>query len=266
MNKGTMANVHLGIGNHGRYSTRLMGGYFNSDMRVMLFNNMNNTATADSWRRWRRQMGRQPDRLNASKMFGVNFNYEKKNKLILDGSVRWNHSNNDTRADQSTENFVGDFSSFSNNLNQSYSRRNNWNFQMRVEWNPDSMTTILFRPTFSLSSNDGRKFGNSASYSDDPYKYVDDPLSDASIAKMEEEGVMVNSEKSRSISYGDNKNLGGTLQVNRRLSNDGRNITLRPPHATATTTARVSQRQTCISSRCRTHWATTLPTRPTATT
>lgn len=44
---------------------------------------------------------------------------------------------------------------------------------------------------------------------------------------MEEEGVMVNSEKSRSISYGDNKNLGGTLQVNRRLSNDGRNITLR---------------------------------------
>ena len=228
MNKGTMANVDLGIGNHGRYSSRLMGGYFNSDMRVVLLGNMNNTGDrgfpggggGDRW-------GGGQNGLNASKMFGANFNYEKKNKLILEGSVRWNHSDNDTRADQSEERFVGDHSSFSNSLNQSYSRRNNWNFQMRVEWNPDSMTTVLFRPSFSLSSNDSRRFGNSASYSDDPYKYVDDPLTDASIAKMDEEGVMVNTQKSREITYGDNKNVGGTLQLNRRLSNNGRNITLR---------------------------------------
>ena len=228
MNKGTMANVDLGIGNHGRYSSRLMGGYFNSDMRVVLLGNMNNTGDrgfpgGGGGGRW----GGGQNGLNASKMFGANFNYEKKNKLILEGSVRWNHSDNDTRADQSEERFVGDHSSFSNSLNQSYSRRNNWNFQMRVEWNPDSMTTVLFRPSFSLSSNDSRRFGNSASYSDDPYKYVDDPLTDASIAKMDEEGVMVNTQKSREITYGDNKNVGGTLQLNRRLSNNGRNITLR---------------------------------------
>ena len=228
MNKGTMANVDLGIGNHGRYSSRLMGGYFNSDMRVVLLGNMNNTGDrgfpgGGGGGRW----GGGQNGLNASKMFGANFNYEKKNKLILEGSVRWNHSDNDTRADQSEERFVGDHSSFSNSLNQSYSRRNNWNFQMRVEWNPDSMTTVLFRPSFSLSSNDSRRFGNSASYSDDPYKYVDDPLTDASISKMDEEGVMVNTQKTREITYGDNKNVGGTLQLNRRLSNNGRNITLR---------------------------------------
>ena len=228
MNKGTMANVDVGIGNHGRYSSRLMGGYFNSDMRVILLGNLNNTGDrgfpgGGGGGRW----GGGQNGLNASKMFGANFNYEKKNKLILEGSVRWNHSNNDTRADQTSENFVGDHSSFSNSLNQSYSRRNNWNFQMRVEWQPDSMTTILFRPTFSLSSNDGRSFGNSATYSDDPFKYVDDPLTDASIDRMEEEGIMVNTKKSRELTYGNNKNVGGTLQLNRRLSNNGRNITFR---------------------------------------
>lgn len=228
MNKGTMANVDLGIGNHGRYSERLMGGYFNSDMRVMLFGNLNNTGDrgfpgGGGGGRW----GAGQNGLNASKMFGANFNYEKKNKLILDGSVRWNHSNNDTRADQSTTNFVGDASSYSNSLNQSYSRRNNWNFQMRVEWNPDSMTTLLFRPTFSLSSSDGRKLGMSASYSDDPYIYTGTPLDAASIEAMAEEGIMVNTNKSNSISYSDSKNVGGTLQLNRKLNNEGRNITLK---------------------------------------
>lgn len=226
MNRGTMANVDVGIGNHGRYSSRLMGSYSNSDMRVMLMGNLNNTGDRGfpgGGGGGRFGMGQ--NGLNTSKMLGANFNYEKTNKLILSGSVRWNHTNNDTRADQSSENFVGDFSSYSNSLNQSYSRRNNWNFQMRVEWQPDSMTTILFRPTFSLSSNDGRKIGHSASYSDNPYIYTDTPLDPDAISQMAEEGVMVNTNNSSSLSYGDNKNVGGTLQINRRLNNVGRNIT-----------------------------------------
>ena len=150
--------------------------------------------------------------LMATKMLGTNFNYEKKDLLKIDGSVRWNHSDGDTRTKNSSENFyTGNDSihSYSNSLNQSYSRGDSWNFQGRLEWTPDTMTNIMFRPTFSFSKNDGRSISNSASYSDDPYQYVTDPLDAASIMKMAADSLMVNARQSNSISYSDSKNVGG---------------------------------------------------------
>ena len=204
MNKGLISNIDLGVGNKSRYNMRGMGGYFNDNNRFMLFANANNTSD-------RGFGGGGPGRgfggangLNASKMIGANYNYELKDKFKFNTSLRWNHSDGDIWSRRSSENFMGSSSSFSNSLTQNFSRSNSWNGNIRLEWMPDSMTNILFRPSISWSTSDGRNTGLSAQFNDDPYEYVDDPLQDAflkdlstgeSKSKLNELQKLVNSQE-----------------------------------------------------------------------
>ena len=227
MNKGLMSNIDLGIGNKDRYSARGMGGYFNSNNRFMLFGNANNTSDRGfSGGGPRRGFGG-GNGLNASKMLAANYNYEEKNKFKFNTSLRWNHSDGDVWSRRSSENFMGSSSSFSNSLNQNFSRSDSWNGNVRLEWMPDTMTNILFRPSISWTTNDSRSTGISASYNQDPYQYSDDPLSDEAIEKMDEDDAVVNTQRSVSLNNSKNNNIRGMLQLNRKLNNKGRNVTLR---------------------------------------
>ena len=228
MNKGLISNIDLGVGNKSRYNMRGMGGYFNDNNRFMLFANANNTSD--------RGFGGGPGRgfwggangLNASKMIAANYNYELKNKFKFNTSLRWNHSDGDVWSRRSSENFMGSSSSFSNSLSQSFSRSNSWNGNIRLEWMPDSMTNILFRPSISWSTSDGLSGSQSASYNKDPYTITTkDPLSEEGIDELDKAEAMVNKQLSQGISYSDKNNINGMLQINRKLGNKGRNITFR---------------------------------------
>ena len=228
MNKGLISNIDLGVGNKSRYNMRGMGGYFNDNNRFMLFANANNTSD-------RGFGGGGPGRgfggangLNASKMIAANYNYELKNKFKFNTSLRWNHSDGDVWSSRSSENFMGSSSSFSNSLSQSFSRSNSWNGNIRLEWMPDSMTNILFRPSISWSTSDGLSGSQSASYNKDPYTITSkDPLSEEGIEELDKAEAMVNSQLTNGITYSDNNNINGMLQINRKLGNKGRNITFR---------------------------------------
>ena len=228
MNKGVISNIDLGVGNKNRYNMRGMGGYFANNNRFMLFANANNTSD--------RGFGGGPGRgfwggangLNASKMIAANYNYELKDKFKFNTSLRWNHSDGDVWSRRSSENFMGSSSSFSNSLSQSFSRSNSWNGNIRLEWMPDSMTNILFRPSISWSTSDGLSGSQSASYNKDPYTITTkDPLSEEGIEELDKAEAMVNSQLTNGITYSDNNNIKGMLQINRKLGNKGRNITFR---------------------------------------
>ena len=227
MNKGLMSNIDLGIGNKDRYSARGMGGYFNSNNRFMLFGNANNTSDRGFGGGGPRRGFGGGNGLNASKMLATNYNYEEKNKFKFNTSLRWNHSDGDVWSRRSSENFMGSSSSFSNSLNQNFSRSDSWNGNIRLEWMPDTMTNILFRPSISWTTNDSRSTGISASYNQNPYQYSDDPLSDEAIEKMNEDDAVVNTQRSVSLNNSKNNNIRGMLQLNRKLNNKGRNVTLR---------------------------------------
>lgn len=226
MNKGTFANVDLGIGTHGRYAEKLMAAYYNDKLRLMGFGDANNVNDVGFGGGPRGGFGQTRQGLNASKMAGVNFNYDYK-KLEMNGSVRWNHSDGDLFSRTSSENFVATLGSFSNSLSQKYTRGDSWDFRYKLEWKPDSMTNILFRPNTQLSKSDGLTTSTSASFNDDPYDYVESPLEESAIKTMEELGLMVNTQKNATITYGDTKAAGSTLQLNRKLNSNGRNVTLR---------------------------------------
>ena len=224
MNRGFMTNNDFGIGTRNRYSARTFNGLMKEKSTMMMMasaNNVNDMGFSGGGG-GRFGMGRQG--LTATKMVGLNFNYENTGKLILDGSVRWNHSDGDAFSKRNSESFFSStVSQFGNSWNQNFSRSNAWNAQMRLEWTPDSMTNIMFRPNFRYNSSDGEQTGESATFDQNPYDYVSDPL--AEIAKIDPL-LVKNYQIQNGISYSDSKNVGGMLQFNRKLSNYGRNITI----------------------------------------
>ena len=227
MNKGVMVNADLAAGTKNRYAGRIFGGVMKDDLKVFLMSNANNTndqGFPGGGGGGRFGGGRQG--LNAMKMTGLNLNYEKTNKLTIDGSIRWNHSDGDTYSKSATESFYsGTTTSFSNSRSQNFSRSNQWNGQMRLEWQPDTMTNIMFRPNFSYNSNDGTNWSTSATFDQNPYDYSDDPLSEV-VKLARDYGIVKNYNLSDGVNYSDSKSLRGMLQYNRRLNNRGRNITL----------------------------------------
>lgn len=224
MNHGAFTNNDLAVGTHDRYSARLMGASMNDRMRLMGFANANNTN--DMGFGWGRGGGGRQG-LQSSKMVGVNMNWEKKDLISIDGSVRWNHSDGDTYTKTSSENFVSRNGSFGNSTSQNFSRSNSWNAQMRLEWTPDTMTNIMFRPNFSYGSNDGLNLRENATYNEDPYLHVANPLAQQSIEQLAMQDLMVNHRNNNGISYNDNYSIGGSLQLNRKLGSKGRNLTVR---------------------------------------
>ena len=220
MNHGYMTNLDIAGGTQHRYASRGMGSSFTDNTRIMLMGNMNNKEENAGW--WNNRG------LNARKMAGLNLNYDDGKKVKADLNVRYNHRDGDNANENTSENFYSqDYRTFSNSNSHNYTRSNNWNGNMRFEWKPDTLTTILMRANGSYGTNDGRQTSVSATFSDDPYLYVADPLSDEGITQMYNGQKAVNHNRQASLSYGKNKNAWGMLQLFRRLNPRGRNITVR---------------------------------------
>lgn len=231
MNRGMFANVDVGVGTKDRYAGRAFGAMMKDEWRVMSFLNANNTNDMGygGGGGGGRFGGGGRDGLHAPKSGSVNFNYEKPKILKWDGSVRWDHKDDDVWNRSSSELFVGRTGSFSESNRQNFSRSNSWNAQMRLEWTPDTLWNISLRPTWSYGTNDSKSNSLSATFNEDPYNYVS---STNDIAQMVanmlgvSDTLLVNSFSRNGLNYSDSKRLGGTLQINRKIGSKGRNVTL----------------------------------------
>ena len=216
MNHGYMTNLDLAGGTKHRYASRGMGSRFTDKSRFVLLGNFNNKDENAGW--WNRRG------LNARKMLGTNLNYDDGKKLKLDASIRWNHRDGDNQTENASENFYsGSSRTFSNTSTSNFTRSNNWRGNIRVEWKPDSLTNILLRANGNYGTDDATNTSLSATFNDDPYLYTTDPLGELSPLST----ILVNHNQSASLTYSDNKNIWGMLQLYRRLNPRGRNIVLR---------------------------------------
>jgi hypothetical protein len=228
MNKGIMLNTDLAAGTHNRYFGRVMFGWMKDDLKVFLMgnaNNVNDMGFSPGGGRW----GASRQGLVAPKVMGANLNYEKKNRLKLDGSIRWNHTDGDAVVRRSTENFMtSSASSFGNSNSKKMTSANSWDARMRIEWTPYSVWNIMFRPQFRYNSNDGLNNSSSATFRADPYSMpgISDPLTQITTL-VERDSIVNNTNIENSLAYTDSKTVGGVLQINRKLNSNGRNITLR---------------------------------------
>jgi hypothetical protein len=235
MNNGWFGNIDVAYGTKDRWSDRLTINRFNNSNQYTLMGGANNTGDmgfGGGGGRFAGGMGGMGGGLRNSKNVGFNFATEVKN-LEMGGSARYQYNGNDTRNWSSTKSFVTSQGAFSNSESLSRSSANNWNAQFRMEWTPDSMTNIIFRPSGNFTKNKGYSNNESANFSADPNDISQDPLHDATAegegATIPEDlmNIIVNTNVSRQQTYTENKRLAGELQANRRLNNYGRNITLR---------------------------------------
>lgn len=236
MHRGTFGNIDLGLGTKKRYSGRAMGSYMNRKSRIIGLGSANNVGDRGfPGGGGGGRFGGGQNGLNASKTAGLNFNHESGQRkgqrgsaLQTDASLQWNHNDGDRFSTTSTQNFVATSGAFSNSQSQNFSRSNNIQGQMRLEWTPDTLWNVNMRANVNYSDNDGHTTSQNASYNMNPYDQegITDPL-----AQQEEleriEKMMVNARNNNSVSYSDNLTANISMMVNRRLNPYGRNVTLR---------------------------------------
>lgn len=230
MNQGWFGNADLSYGTEKRYSESLTLNRFEDGTQISLIASANNVndqgfSGGGGGPRWRRNNG-----LNATKTIGINFATEKP-KLETGGSARYNYRDADIISINSSERFLQLGSSYSNSNSANRNKGLDFNADFRLEWKPDTMTNIIFRPDFTYSRSRNGSQSLSGTFDADPYDIVsnpndyldfgnivmDDPLADIRVNAINSDGRT----KSHSV------NANATLQLNRKLNSLGRNITFR---------------------------------------
>lgn len=228
MNHGYNVNTDLSYGTHDRYSGRISANTFSEKMKTSLLANGNNANDRSTPGRTgnNRGGGGGGSGLRSSKSVGFNINYDDKKYLQMDGNIRWNHSDSDGNTRSSSESFVSKTGAFSNSNSRSLGRTNGWSAEYRIEWKPSKQWNIQFRPTASISTNDRFSKSANASFNLDPYLFVTDPLAEDAYFGTADT-IRVNARSNESMNYSQNRSIGTSVQINRRFSDQGRNLTFR---------------------------------------
>lgn len=226
MNQGWFGNVDLGAGTEDRYMGRAMINRFYDKTKISVIgsaNNVNDQGFSGGGPRWRRSNG-----LNATKTLGANFATETE-KLELGGSVRYNYRDADVLSRGNSEDFLRN--SYTNTNGHNRNKNSDLNADFRMEWKPDSMTNIIFRPNVSYSKSDNASQEESGTFNEDPFLYVNNPNDYLNFNEMDSndplKGIRVNATNGNTLSKTKGLSANATLQMNRKLNNKGRNITFR---------------------------------------
>ena len=229
MNKGWFGNADVAYGTEDRYMARMMVNYIVDKTQFSLIGSANNVndqgfSGGGGGPRWRRNNG-----LVATKTLGANFATET-SKLELDGSVRYDYKGADIISTNSSERFLQNGSSYSNSNAVNKNKNSDVFANFRLEWKPDSMTNIIFRPNFSYGKTNGTSGSESGTFNSDPYSLIANPNDFLDFDRLEDdplENIRVNATNDASLTKSKSISTSATLQLNRKLNNRGRNITFR---------------------------------------
>ena len=216
MKQGWFGNAYGGYGSKDRYEGNAMVNRFVNNDQITFMggaNNTNNMGFSDLASTMFSGMGGGGGRrggfgagsgITSSGNAGLNFSKEfKPDKLTLGGNNRYSHSDNDARSKSDRQNILpGDSSSYDNSEAMSRTKSDNFGVDFRLEWKPDTMTQLIFRPSFSFSHS------------------MNDNFSDATT--LDNERDTVNTNKSSNYSESNGYNLNASIDFSRKLNNKGR--------------------------------------------
>ena len=184
----------------------------------------------------------------------------------IGGSINWSHSDNTSSSKSSGENFYATNANapgavdhtWNNRYSENGSGSNSLSGQMRIEWNKDTYTSLLFQPQFSYSKSDSWSTSKSRTFKNDPYQFAADPLDTTTLytskamipskygdvfatfnidpASLDPEADIIDSlyqmsiwniQDSKNKSVSTSKSASGTAQFVKRFGNRGRNVSVR---------------------------------------
>lgn len=209
MKNGWFGNLNGGAGTEDRYTSRFMVNRFQDKLQASLIGNLGNTGGGGT-------------RTNGQTGLNLNIGLED---LEIGGNVRYNWSKNNTIRYSSSQNFITTNSSFSNSYNRNVSRNKNVGSDFKIEWKPDTLSRVLFRPSLTMGNSDSEGDGLSATFNADPFENetIENPLDQFDEL---DKAIKINRNANGSLSESENWSMNGSLLYNRRLSRRGRNISI----------------------------------------
>ncbi len=229
MNQGWFGNLDLALGTEKRYTEKLMLNRFTDTKQFTLIGSANNIGDRGFGGGGGRGWGRGGNGLEARKDLGFNFATTSE-KLETGGNVRFRYIGTDVENTSSIQSFVTPTGAFTRSQSENKTSNISANMDFRLEWKPDSMTNIIFRPSANYSRNRGFNSSLRATFDTNPDSLAEDPLLYATENVLNYESAydfIVNTNASYAQTYSNSKGVNGELQINRRLNNEGRNITFR---------------------------------------
>ncbi len=210
MKNGWFGNATAGVGTEHRYNARGLVNHFNDNANVSVLGNGRNVPDRQGWRR--------ANGLNSHKEGGMNFASKNVN-METGGSVTYKYDGSDLLSESNTQELNAIEGAYKKSRSQSFGSNNGLDAQFKMEWRPDSMTTILFRPNFSYNQKNSMAVSRNGSYNED-------------VANMDQEEIealveAVLQSRRRSQSHTNTTNASGELQWTRKFHKPGRNVTLR---------------------------------------
>jgi hypothetical protein len=222
MKQGWFGNAFAGYGSRDRYEGNAMVNRFiNNDQITVMggVNNTNNMGFSDLASTMFQgggggaggfRFGGGGSGITTSGNAGLNFGKEYGKTLMLNGNLRYSHSENDATNKSFEQRLLrGDTAQYTSEDDVRNRVNNNIGANLRLEWKPDTMTSLIFRPNFSYSESHSWETGEYITLQgyDPAHSVGSDTL---------------NVGDARTSSDGNGYNLNGTLEVSRKLNSRGR--------------------------------------------
>lgn len=217
MKEGLIGNAFAGYGSKDRYEGNAMVNYMRNQNQFTFIGGLNNTNNAGftdlassmfgnmGGRGMRGMFGNQ-DGVTTSGMGGFNFNTQLSQTFKLGGNIRYGSTNSDVLSKIRTQNMLSTGNTFENENDTTNSFSQNFNMDLRMEWTPDTLTRIIFRPSVGVYENSRDEISN--------------------FNTTNEENDSINKGDSKYSSDGNGYNVGGRLEVSRELGKKGRVLSL----------------------------------------
>ena len=178
MKKGWISNTTVGAGgfvnnptdnSSARYSGNLLVSRFDDKSQITIIgnsNNINNQGFADTGNQVRSNMrgsrGGGSNGITNSSMAGVNIVREINDKLKMGGNFRYNYSDESVKQKSFRENILTDSVSYRKSWSDDQSYSNNYVFDYKIEYAPDSLNTFVLTTglSYNSSTSDDHSFRN----------------------------------------------------------------------------------------------------------
>lgn len=211
MQNGWFGTIQGGYGTDDRYNGSFnINRFWNGNQITFIgaLNNVNDLSFTDGTSSRFRRFGGQ-NGITTSQAFGINFNVGNGEKFRIGGDVMYSRSDRDARQSTSRQYLFADSTSYYNSGKRSRDIGNNLRADFRLQWKPDSLNTIDFRPYFSYNHSNGWSVDSAMTYAGDAAR------------------SLVSASRNRSSSHGDSWEFGGRLIANHKFaSRPGRALSL----------------------------------------
>ena len=221
MKKGWIGNVNGGIGNmtrqpsadQVRYSLNGNANKFSDDNQLSLIAGANNINVRGSTNRQNAismsRGGRDRGGITSSSVFGINTANIINNKLKAVGNISYNYGDNDiTRKDNRINFFNNDSTTYRFSNSSSHNFDNNFSIEAKLEYKPDTLTTVVFSPSFSYNRSVSHR-------SSAQQTHIDSEI-----------GETANESFSDNELNSDGTDIGIRLDISRKLSQKGRRVSV----------------------------------------